>query len=141
MAAICMFMPGVEFFWAKNKTKILLFFKWKVFKTSKIAQIYYYDPQSAGINVQSLQSESTPRRLTLLFYYLITHISRKTSVNSQLFKQTLGVRSLVPSCPRKVQKCDQTITVFELKFTVAFWRKNKQNSPITLFSVCQSMKK
>ena len=33
---------------------------------SKIAQIYYYDPQSAGINLQSLQSESTPRRLTLL---------------------------------------------------------------------------
>ena len=25
----------------------------------------YYDPQSAGINVQSPQSESTPRRLTL----------------------------------------------------------------------------
>ena len=26
----------------------------------------YYDPQSAGINVQSPQSESTPRRLTLI---------------------------------------------------------------------------
>ena len=32
---------------------------------SKIAQIYYYNLQSAGINVQSSQSESTPRRLTL----------------------------------------------------------------------------
>ena len=32
---------------------------------SKIAQIYYYDPQSAGINVESPQSESTPRRLAL----------------------------------------------------------------------------
>ena len=31
----------------------------------KIAQIYYYDPQSARIKVQSPQSESTPRRLTL----------------------------------------------------------------------------
>jgi len=31
-----------------------------------MAQIYYYDPQSAGINVQSPQSESTPRRLTLV---------------------------------------------------------------------------
>ena len=31
-----------------------------------MAQIYYYDPQSAGINVRSPQSESTPRRLTLL---------------------------------------------------------------------------
>ena len=36
-----------------------------IFKKSKIAQIYYYAPQSAGINVQSAQSESTPRRLTL----------------------------------------------------------------------------
>jgi hypothetical protein len=31
-----------------------------------MAQMYYYDPQSAGINVQSPQSESTPRRLTLV---------------------------------------------------------------------------
>jgi hypothetical protein len=30
-----------------------------------MAQIYYYDPQSAGINMQSTQSESIPRRLTL----------------------------------------------------------------------------
>ena len=35
-------------------------------KKSKIAQIYNYDPQSAGINVQSPKSESTPRRLTLM---------------------------------------------------------------------------
>ena len=34
-------------------------------ENSKIAQIYYYDLQSAGINVQSPQSESTPRILTL----------------------------------------------------------------------------
>ena len=27
--------------------------------------MYYYDPQSARINEQSPQSESTPRRLTL----------------------------------------------------------------------------
>ena len=32
---------------------------------SYIAQICYYDPQSAGINVQSPQSAATPRRLTL----------------------------------------------------------------------------
>ena len=32
-----------------------------------IAQTCYYDPQSAGINVQSPQSASTPRRLTLVF--------------------------------------------------------------------------
>ena len=30
-----------------------------------IAQICYFDPQSAGINVQSPQSATTPRRLTL----------------------------------------------------------------------------
>ena len=43
----------------------LSFLKWKVFKKSKIAQIYYYDPQSAGINLQSPQSDSTPWTLTL----------------------------------------------------------------------------
>ena len=37
-----------------------------VFSTINIFAVYY-DPQSAGINVQSSQSESTPRRLTLLF--------------------------------------------------------------------------
>ena len=31
-----------------------------------MAEIYYYDPQSAGITMQSPQSESTPRRLTLM---------------------------------------------------------------------------
>ena len=35
------------------------------FKKSKLTQIYYYEPQSAEMNVQSPQSESTPRRLTL----------------------------------------------------------------------------
>ena len=32
---------------------------------NSLAQIYDYDPQSAGINEQSPKSESTPRRLTL----------------------------------------------------------------------------
>ena len=31
-----------------------------------LSQIRLYEPQSAGINVQLSQSESTPRRLTLL---------------------------------------------------------------------------
>jgi hypothetical protein len=31
-----------------------------------MAKIYYYDPQSTGINMQSPQKESTPRRLTLV---------------------------------------------------------------------------
>ena len=43
----------------------LSFFQRKVFKKSKIAQIYYYDPQSAGINLQSPQSDSTSWTLTL----------------------------------------------------------------------------
>jgi hypothetical protein len=30
-----------------------------------VAQIYYYDPQSTGINLQSPQSDSTPWTLTL----------------------------------------------------------------------------
>ena len=72
-------MPGVWILWSKKKN-LLLFFKkkmeillhflsflyWKVFKKSKIAQIYYYDRQSAGINLQSPQSDSTPWTLTLL---------------------------------------------------------------------------
>ena len=33
---------------------------------SYIAQIYYYDLQSAGIKVQSTQKATTPRRLTLV---------------------------------------------------------------------------
>ena len=45
----------------KKKREILLHFQsflyWKVFKKSKIAQIYSYDPQSAGINMQSPQSD------------------------------------------------------------------------------------
>ena len=34
--------------------------------------MYCYDPQSAGINVQSPQSESTPRRLTLVFPHIVS---------------------------------------------------------------------
>ena len=74
-----MFMPGVWILWSKKKFLLLLFFKkkmeillhflsfsqWKDFKKSKIAQIYYHDPQSAGINLQSPQSDSTPWTLTV----------------------------------------------------------------------------
>ena len=37
------------------------FYSEKFSKKNKIAQIYYYDPQSTEINVQLLQSESTPK--------------------------------------------------------------------------------
>ena len=45
---------------------------------SKIAQIYYYDPQSAVINVQSPQSESIPRRLTLILADFADQLSTST---------------------------------------------------------------
>ena len=68
-------MPGVWFLWRKKTIIIFKKEKWntftpliiyivKVFIKRKIAQIYY-DPQSDGINLQSPQSESTPKRLTL----------------------------------------------------------------------------
>ena len=44
----------------ENTFTILIIFIGKFFKKIKIAKIYYYDHQSAGINVQSPQSESTP---------------------------------------------------------------------------------
>ena len=66
----------------KKKREIRLhfesFLKRKVIQKSKIAQIYYYDPQSAGINMQSTQSEPTPKRLTLgtpSFNLILLHIS------------------------------------------------------------------
>ena len=49
-----------------NTFTLLIIFIVKSLQKSKITQIYYhYDPQSAGINAQLPQSESTPRRLTL----------------------------------------------------------------------------
>ena len=33
--------------------------------------MYYYDPQSAGINLQSPQSDSTPWTLTLGYAYML----------------------------------------------------------------------
>ena len=56
-ACLC---QGFDFYEVKQNKKMLSFYK-----NSKIAQIYYYDPQSAGIKVQSPQSDSTARRLTL----------------------------------------------------------------------------
>ena len=54
-----------------NTFTLLMIFIVKSLQKSKIAQIYYYDPQSTGINVQSPQSESTLRRLTLVFFSFI----------------------------------------------------------------------
>jgi hypothetical protein len=43
---------------------------------SKIAQIYYYDPQSAGINMQSPQSDLTPWTKTLGWGHGAKNVSR-----------------------------------------------------------------
>ena len=67
----------VEF---KKKMEILLqflSFLYIFFKKSKIAQIYYYDPQSAGINLQSPQINSTPWTLTLGMTFLMNLFVRK----------------------------------------------------------------
>ena len=72
-----MFMLGVWILWSKKKIAIifqkengntfilLIIFIVKSLQKSKIAQIYYYDPQSAIINLQSPQSDSIPWTLTL----------------------------------------------------------------------------
>ena len=65
-----------EFYEVKKKKTDIIFQKenWNTFtlsiifivkslKKSKVAQIYYYDPQSARINLQSPQSDSTPLTL------------------------------------------------------------------------------
>ena len=72
-------MRGFEFYEVKKNCYYFSKRKWKYFytfnhfyseKSSKRAKEHkyttYYDPQSAGINVQSPQSESTPRRPTLI---------------------------------------------------------------------------
>ena len=69
-----MFMPGVWSLWSKkninifqkekgNTFTLLIIFIVKSLQKEQISQIYYYDPRSAKINVQSTQIESTPRRL------------------------------------------------------------------------------
>ena len=62
-----MFMPGVWIILSKKKI-VIIFQKenGNTFASSKIAQIYYYDPQSARINLQSPQGDSTPWTLTLV---------------------------------------------------------------------------
>ena len=47
-------------------TLLIIFIGKSLQKEQNSTNLLYYDPQSAGINVQSSQSESTPRRLTLL---------------------------------------------------------------------------
>ena len=58
-----------EIFYYLSKRKGKYFYTFNNFcseKSSKRAKIYYYDPQSARINLQSPQSDSTPWTLTLI---------------------------------------------------------------------------
>ena len=87
LAAILHVYAGGMNFMKYKKKKMLLFFKkkmeillhflsflwWKIFKTSKIAQIYYYDPQSAGITLQSPKSDSTLWTLILVIFLQKVH--------------------------------------------------------------------
>ena len=50
-----------------NTFTLLIIFTVKSLQKEKTAQILYYEGQSAGINLQSPQIESTPRTLTLDF--------------------------------------------------------------------------
>ena len=50
-----------------------------------------YDPQSAGINVQSPQSESTPRRLTLNLCIIMLGINRsRPSISQSILKRSIA---------------------------------------------------
>ena len=71
-----MFMPGVWFLWSKKKIlfqkengntiALLIIFLVKSLQKEQKAQIMEYKPQSAGINLQSPQSDSTPWTPTLV---------------------------------------------------------------------------
>ena len=52
----------------------------------KIAQIYYYDPQSAGINMQSPQSDLTPWTLTLQVGVMQDFFEEKKKENQERIK-------------------------------------------------------
>ena len=103
-------MPGVWFLWSKKKIFIffqkekgntftlLIIFIVRSLKKSKIAQIYY----SAGINVQSPQSESTPRRLTLHNPLKYGFCKKSLFLNENLtiwtlFSSLWGTSTLVPT--------------------------------------------
>ena len=71
-----MFMPGVWILWSKKKKFVIIFQKENentftlfiifVVKSLQKEQNSTNDPQSAGINLQSSQSDSTPWTLTLI---------------------------------------------------------------------------
>ena len=96
-----MFMPGVWILWSKKKYFCYHFSKrkWKYFytfnhfysekssKKSKIAQIYYYDPQSAGINLQLtpkwFNSLDTNSKLESTFFPALMDLFKRSMSFSQ----------------------------------------------------------
>ena len=57
-----------------NTIALLIIFLVKSLQKEQKAQIMEYKPQSAGINLQSPQSDSTPWTLTLLWIHFLTSI-------------------------------------------------------------------
>ena len=80
-----------------NTFTLLIIFIVKSLQKEQNSTIYYYDLQSAGINVQPPQSESTPRRLTLyhglLFPFWFSAFDNKTLTpfNTTLLLFFLGI--------------------------------------------------
>ena len=59
---------GFEFY----EVKIVIIFIAKSLQKEKIAQICYYNPKSAGINLQSPQSASTPNNTIIEIAHYLT---------------------------------------------------------------------
>ena len=57
----------------------------KSLQKQQIAQITYYEPQSAGINLQSTQSDSTPRSLPLHQVLSFQSFSNISSLKMSIF--------------------------------------------------------
>ena len=72
-------------------------------------QIYYYEPQSAGMNVQSPQSESTPTRLT--FNQGVIKIPYEMS---KLYIAALDIILLKAYVSEKILKCHSLSLDFDL---------------------------
>ena len=66
----------------------------KSLQKEQIAQITYYEPQSAGINLQSPQSVSTPRRLTLVQIVDNASLAQRTTLRFQINEHSRHFREI-----------------------------------------------
>ena len=105
-----MFMPGVWILWSKKNVIIFQKENGNTFTLLIIfivkSLIYCYDPQSAGINLQSPQSDSTPWTLTLGWWEKqIEHSNFKRNGHKYGWKRalmTLFAKSRTPIKAKKV---------------------------------------